>query len=127
MGTIIEETGQPEDAADKSLLSASMTPNIRQNARVRVSISCIFGVTPDTPRSGTVTSISVLGCFVKTKGWASKGQKMHLRLWLPDNCWLRLQGTVLYHLESIGFGLIFNEVSSDDESMLESLVRKAAT
>lgn len=102
-----------------------MTPDNRTNARVKLAISCIFGPNPDTPRSATVTSISVLGCFVKTKGWATKGQKMYLRLWLPEGQWLPLQGTVIYHMERIGFGLTFEEIGSADEVKIQELVSQA--
>ena len=102
-----------------------MTPDNRTNLRVKVFISCTFGPNPDTPRSGTVTSISVIGCFVKTKGWATKGQRMHLRLWLPEGQWLPLQGTVLYHMERVGFGLTFDEIGLEDEMKIKVLVSQA--
>lgn len=102
-----------------------MTPDNRTNPRVKAFISCTFGPNPETPRSGTITSISVLGCFVKTKGWATKGQVMYLKLWLPEGQWLRLQGTIIYHLERIGFGVTFDGLSSDDEVKIKELVRQA--
>lgn len=102
-----------------------MTTNSRKNRRVKTAISCIFGTTPDTPRSGTVTSLSVSGCFVKTKTWASNSAEMHIRLWLPAERWLPLHGTVLYHLDHIGFGLLFTDVSPDDESILNMLVERS--
>ncbi|HYJ47785.1 MAG TPA: PilZ domain-containing protein [Pyrinomonadaceae bacterium] len=103
-----------------------MSPDTRKTTRVKTSMSCIFGVTQDTPRSGTVTSISVTGCFVKTKGWATKGQKMYFRLWLPEGRWLPLHGTVIYHLETIGFGLLFEETGLEDENTLRSLILQEA-
>ena len=102
-----------------------MTEDKRTNHRVKSFISCTFGPNSDTPRSGTVTSISVLGCFVKTKGWATKGQKMYLRLWLPEGQWLPLQGTVLYHMERVGFGLTFDEISADEEMKIREVVSQA--
>src|SRR3954469_22031705 len=99
-----------------------MAPDSRKTTRVKTTMSCIFGVTQDTPRSGTVTSISLSGCFVKTKGWATKGQKLYFRLWLPEGRWLPLQGTVLYHLETIGFGLSFEESTPEGEETLKTLV-----
>ena len=102
-----------------------MTADTRTNPRVKTAISCNFGPNPDTPRSGTVTSMSALGCFVKTKGWTTKGQKVHLRLWLPEGQWLRLQGTVIYHMEGIGFGLTYDDVGRDDEMKIKELVSQA--
>ena len=102
-----------------------MTDDKRTNQRVKTFLSCTFGPNPDTPRSGSVTSISVSGCFVKTKGWATKGQKMYLRLWLPEGQWLPLQGTVLYHMERVGFGLTFEEISADEETKIREVVSQA--
>lgn len=100
--------------------------NTRENRRVKTSLPCSFGPSPSTPRNGTVTSLSISGCFVKTKVWVTKGQNMYLRLWLPEERWLRLQGEILYNLESIGFGILFREVGAEEESILKDLVGKAA-
>lgn len=104
-----------------------MTINSRNNQRVKTKLDCIFGVTEDTPRSGTVTSLSLAGCFVKTKVWATNAPNMHIRLWLESkHDWLRLQGAVLYHLDHIGFGLLFRDLSPADESILQMLVEQSA-
>jgi hypothetical protein len=103
-----------------------MTTNFRNNQRVKTKLDCIFGVTEDTPRSGTVTSLSLAGCFVKTKVWATNAPNMHIRLWLEsERGWLRLQGAVLYHLDHIGFGLLFRDLSPRDENILKMLVEQS--
>ena len=102
------------------------TQNTGGNTRVKTSLPCTFGPSPAAPRNGTVTSLSISGCFVKTKVWITKGQKMYLRLWLPEERWLRLQGEILYHLEEIGFGILFTDVGAEDESILRELVGRAA-
>lgn len=104
-----------------------MISDSRQNLRVKTSISCTYGPNQDTPRSGMVTSLSVSGCFVKTKGWVTKGDKIYFRLWLPEGGWLPLQGTVHYHLEAIGFGLLFTELDSNGEDKLKMLVSQGET
>jgi len=101
-----------------------MSINLRNNSRVRTNIDCIFGVTPEATRSGTVTSLSMAGCFVKTTIWATDVPKMYIRLWLNSQGWLRLQGSVLYHLEKIGFGLRFIGLTSQDESVLKELIEQ---
>jgi hypothetical protein len=108
-------------------MSTTTTQNTRENSRVKTSLACTFGPSPATPRNGTVTSLSTSGCFVKTKVWITKGQKMYLRLWLPEERWLRLQGEILYHLEEIGFGILFIDVGAEEESILRDLVGRAAT
>jgi hypothetical protein len=101
-----------------------MSTNLRNNSRVKTNIDCIFGVTPEATRSGKVTSLSVGGCFVKTTIWATDVPKMYIRLWLDSQGWLRLQGRVLYHLEKIGFGLHFTDLTSQDESVLKELMEQ---
>ncbi len=104
-----------------------MSTNLRNNSRVKTNIDCIFGVTPEATRSGKVTSLSVGGCFVKTTIWATDIPKMYIRLWLNSQGWLRLQGSVLYHLEKIGFGLRFADLTPEDESAIKELIEQRAT
>lgn len=102
-------------------------PNKRENARVKVKLSCTFGPTEDTPRSGTVTSISSRGCFVQTRAWAEKGARMFLRIWLPQRSWLLIPSSVLYHMDKIGIGLRFDELSAEDVEALRDLVEEKAS
>lgn len=108
-----------------------MTIERRQQSRIRVTISCIFGFTQETPRTGKVTSLSVRGCFVNTKALVIKGQVIYLRLWLPEhlwlsgNRWLSLQGEVSYHMENVGFGLYFADLPKEIEAQLQSLMEWA--
>jgi PilZ domain len=103
-----------------------MSTNLRNNSRVKTNIDCIFGVTPEATRSGKVTSLSVAGCFVKTTIWATDVPTIYIRLWLNSQRWLRLQGSVLYHLEKIGFGLRFADLTPQDESALIELIEQSA-
>ena len=82
----------------------------RKKTRFLSELSCAFGPTPDTPRSGTITSIGLKECFVKTKAIVIEGQSLHVRVWTPENCWLRLSGRVKYHMERVGFGVVFHEL-----------------
>lgn len=90
-----------------------------------LSASCTFGSTEDTPRSGTVTSLSHAGCFVKTRAWAERGLKMFIKIWLPGGGWLPLRATVIYHMDKVGFGLAFEGLTQDDESSIDLIMREA--
>ncbi|HEX8187552.1 MAG TPA: hypothetical protein VF586_04320, partial [Pyrinomonadaceae bacterium] len=79
---------------------------------------------PDAPRSGTITSIGLKECFVKTKAIVIEGQSLHVRVWTPENRWLRLSGRVKYHMERVGFGVVFHEPSEDQLADLSSLVEQ---
>ena len=96
----------------------------RKKTRVLSELSCAFGPTPDTPRSGTITSIGLRECFVKTKAIVIEGQSLHVRVWTPENCWLRLSGRVKYHMERVGFGVVFQELSEDQLAELSRLVEQ---
>ena len=96
----------------------------RKKTRFLSELSCAFGPTPDTPRSGTITSIGLKECFVKTKAIVIEGQSLHVRVWTPENCWLRLSGRVKYHMERVGFGVVFQELSEDQLVALSRLVEE---
>lgn len=91
-------------------------------ARAKLKISCAWGATPDTPRTGTISSLSRQGCFVQTKAaTVTQGQRMYLKLWLPTFTWLELTGATLYHMEGVGFGVKFTGLSPADELALDEL------
>lgn len=96
----------------------------RKKTRFLSELSCAFGPTPDTPRSGTITSIGLKECFVKTKAIVIEGQSLHLRVWTPENCWLRLSGRVKYHMERVGFGVVFQDLSDQQLADLSRLVEQ---
>lgn len=99
------------------------THDARRVSRVQTSISCTFGTSEDTPRSGIVTSLGSQGCFVKTTAWASEGGEMYVKLWLlAERRWLVLRSTVLYRLENIGFGVGFKEMTPGEARSLAALI-----
>ena len=103
-------------------MTSRVQTDSKPNRRVRASISCIFGATAEATRSGTVTSLSGAGCFVRTTAYSTKGQTMHVRLWLPEGRWLPLQGVVIYQLEGIGFGLVFAGLEDEEKDAIEVLL-----
>jgi hypothetical protein len=93
-----------------------------RRTRFRADLSCAFGPTPDAPRSGSITSISLNECFVKTKAIVMESQSLFVRVWMPDNRWLRLSGKVKYHMDKVGFGLIFDELTEEQFAELNGLI-----
>jgi hypothetical protein len=94
----------------------------KRRMRFITDLSCAFGSTPDAPRSGTITSIGHKECFVKTKAIVIKGQDLFVRVWTPENRWLRLSGKVKYHMDKVGFGVIFQGLSEEQLSDLAELI-----
>ena len=95
-----------------------------KRTRFRVDLSCAFGATPDAPRSGTITSISLNECFVKSKAIVMEGQELYVRVWMPEHRWLRLSGRVKYHLDKVGFGVIFDEPPQEQLAELSGLIER---
>ena len=91
-----------------------------QDGREKVSLPCSFGMSDDAPRKGTVTSLSVKRCFVKTKAWAKDGMELHVKLWLPEERWLPLRATVLYCMEKVGFELLFDNPTPGETEALRA-------
>lgn len=87
-----------------------------------MDLPCGFGATLSTPRNGTITSIGLKGCFVKTKAIVGQEQSLFVRVWTTDDRWLRLSGKVKYHMEKVGFSLIFGELAEDDINNLAALI-----
>jgi hypothetical protein len=96
--------------------------DIRIQTRFITDLSCTFGATPDAPRSGRITSLSSTGCFVKTKAMVTKRQSLFLRIWMPENRWLRLRGAVNYNMEGVGFSLGFTTPDDEERADLGRLL-----
>jgi len=96
----------------------------RKKTRFLSELSCAFGPTPDTPRSGIITSIGLRECFVKTKAIVIEGQSLHVRVWTPEQRWLRLSGRVKYHMERVGFGVIFHDLTEEQVTGLSVLIEQ---
>src|SRR5215213_5176908 len=95
-----------------------------KKTRFLSELYCAFEPTHDTPRSGTIAIIGLKDCFVKTKAIVIEGQSLHVRVWAPENRWLRLSGRVKYHMERVGFGVVFHELSEDQLAELSHLVEQ---
>ena len=89
----------------------------RRARRLRPPMHCYWGANPSCPRNGRITSLSLDGCFVKSKAEAADGQELFVNCWLPSERWLMLRGAVTYHLPKIGFGLAFDLTETDREML----------
>ncbi len=103
----------------------SKTPiDNRQTPRVLTSVPCFFGMKGDATHSGTITSLSEKGCFVKTKAVATKDQTIFLHLCLSDKQRIATEGIVVYHINDIGFGALFTEIKAVDQSAINEFVER---
>ena len=55
-----------------------------------------------------------------------RGQHVHVKVWQPDWTWLTLRGNVHYHLEGVGFGMLFSELADEAAAALGHLIENRA-
>jgi PilZ domain len=79
-----------------------------------------WGYTSDCGQQARLTSISVGGCFVQTPDEARPDEQIFLRLCLPEEHLLR--GEVRYHMPAVGFGVMFIDMTIEDQLVLEALI-----
>jgi hypothetical protein len=71
-----------------------------------------------------IEDISVKGCFVNTAGRVEVNQVIGLEIELPSGIWLPLSGRVTSYQPGIGFGILFGDVSNEEELELRQLVAR---
>lgn len=94
----------------------------KRTKRIKTDLQCTWGLTDACPRNGKITSLSLKGCFVKTTAATTDGQTVFINCWLPSRRWELLRGKVLYHIEKIGFGLNFTDLSEEHREMIAELI-----
>lgn len=72
-----------------------------------------------------IEDISVKGCFVNTAGHAEINQIISLEIELPSGKWLPLRGQVTSYQPGIGFGILFNNLTNEEEVELRELISRA--
>ena len=66
------------------------------------------------------------GCFIDSIGHVTVGEIINLKLRVPAEDWIKLQGEVVYVYPNMGFGVRFANVSDSDRDRLERLVKAEA-
>ena len=97
----------------------------REVERVKTSLPINWGDTKMCILSGEVTSLSVKGCFVKTEFEAFAPQLIFINYQLKNSKWILLEGEIIYHLEKIGFGVRFKDLTYEHNLILRRLVETA--
>lgn len=89
-------------------------PRVRANMKARWE-----GLLTQGP--GTVSDISISGCFVLTGGEVKAGELIRLEIYSPSGEVLLQWGEVVYSSAEIGFALRFRHANDDEK---RSLARK---
>ena len=96
--------------------------------RVQTSIPTNWGLTPDCPHQGTITSLSIKGCLIQSGlVVALTGKPIFINFRSPIGPWMSLQGEVLYYLRGVGFGMGFTQLTAEDQHILAALVEHHRT
>lgn len=72
---------------------------------------------------GSISDVSLDGCFVLCSGEVSDGDAVRLFIPLADGMKVEFNGRVANHVVEIGFGLKFDQLSAAQRDVLASIVR----
>ena len=73
-------------------------------------------------KQGTISDISIQGCFVLCSGDVEDGENVKLFLPLADGMRVQFWGEVVNHAYEIGFAARFVELSNAQKDFLEKLI-----
>lgn len=100
---------------------STMQDDRRKAPRVRANIDVkwqgVFGV-----KKGSISDISVIGCFVLCSGEVVDGEIVKITVTLPRNRQIILFGEVVYHTHELGFAVRFVRLGEEEEVFLKKLV-----
>lgn len=100
---------------------SAMIEERRAHERVKANLPARWeGVL--TGREGTVTDLSIAGCFVVTSADVEPKELIRLELTLETGRRLYLWGEVIYRMDEIGFALRFTGTEETEQRMLEALI-----
>jgi len=74
---------------------------------------------------GTLSDVSLDGCFVLSSGDIEDGDEVKVFVPLADGMKVQFDGKVANHVYEIGFGVRFGQLSAAQRDLLTQMVRKA--
>jgi len=96
----------------------------RSKPRLSVSLDAVWH--GETGRqSARVADLSEGGCYLDTVGEVMKVEIVAVRILLPDDDWLYLEGVVRHHRPGFGFGVQFVDLNEEQTDKLSMLLRLA--
>jgi hypothetical protein len=73
---------------------------------------------------GTISDVSIDGCFVLSSGDINDGDDVKLFVPLADGMKVQFEGKVANHVYEIGFGLRFGTLTAPQRDVLMKIVRE---
>lgn len=72
-------------------------------------------------KTGTISDISLSGCFVLSSGEVEDREKIKIQLFLSDGAKIQFSGEIVNHVFEIGFGIRFAELTEPQRKFLRTL------
>lgn len=69
-----------------------------------------------------LSDIGLGGCYIESLGQVSDGEEIRIEIQLPTGRWLSLRGMIVYHLQNLGFGLRFIDLSETQVEVIRNLI-----
>lgn len=76
-------------------------------------------------QSGTLSDVSLDGCFVLSSGDVEDGDDVKVFVPLADGMKVQFEGKVANHVYEIGFGIRFAQLTAAQRDLLTQLVRRS--
>lgn len=95
----------------------------RRAERVRVNLDVIYADQLRRHR-GTISDISVTGCFMLASGVATIAEPIMITIELPSHKTIRLPGEVVYNTPEIGFAMRFVELPASGLKFVQKLIER---
>jgi PilZ domain len=96
----------------------------RERPRLEVSLDAVWDAATGR-HPARITNLSAGGCYLDTVGETMRGEIVCLRVLLPDDDWLYLEGEVRHHTIGMGFGVQFVDLNEEQQQKIEWLLRLA--
>jgi hypothetical protein len=97
-----------------------MSEERRRAERLRLNLPARWEAATARER-GTVSDISVTGCFLLTGGETAPGEPVRVALELPKGRTIELRGEVVYRTEEIGFAVRFTSEDAGRTQLVKLL------
>ena len=94
----------------------------RRHPRVKASIQIYWGLTPECLNHDRITSFSIGGCFIQTKKAARPLMLVYMRFFLSNKAERIICGEVRYHMNEVGLGIEFLNLTESDKQSFQTLV-----
>jgi hypothetical protein len=94
----------------------------RRHPRVKASIPLNWGLTPECTRHDRITSFSIGGCFIQTGVAALPLTLVYIRFFLSNEGERIICGEVRYHMEKVGLGVEFVNLTAGEKESFQALV-----